>query len=387
MDIKELLERRKREIYGEDSYDTTMENFGDVLGDYEDFGDITLEGSDEYYDSSDDVMSAFFSPDEIRNIDIQATMIEDPDAYIDEVIEEATNSTIELIGESYINDLILENALFDCETAEEIEAVEESVKTTVSTYANKAVDKIKELWGKFTAWMKNLLVSIKNQFTSGEKLVSKYGSEIKSQYEARKDSIKIKSYIYKIDDNGAECLKASLKDAYAKMDGDAQTEDKNLNKEGIKKQYNDSIGAKDGTGKKDIKKVVASRIRNDEKKEIPLSSLNIDTIMHYANGVKTAVKNIKEMQKTENDFFKEQISTIKNLRTKDDDDDTKKLISTRLTIAKQGSSMMSMVIKTYIGELKSAHRACTAIVKKLLNKSTAGGETETKLHRKIKKRL
>lgn len=387
MDIKELLERRKREIYGEESYDTTMENFGDVSGEYEDFGDITLEGYDESCDSSDDAMSAFFSPDELRNIDIQATMIEDPDAYIDEVIEEATNSTIELIGESYINDLILENALFDCETAEEIEAVEESVKSTVSDYANKAITKIKELWGKFTAWMKNLLVSIKNQFTSGEKLVSKYGAEIRSQYDARKGSIKIKSYIYKIDNTGAESLKTALKDAYLKMDGDAKTWDKDLNKEGIKTQYNSSIGAKGDAGKKDIKKVVASKIRNEEKKEIPLSSLSIDVIIHYANGVKTAVKTIKEMQKTENDFFKEQISTIKNLRSKDDDDATKKQISTRLTVAKKGSSMMSMVIKTYIGELKSAHRACTAIVKKLLNKSTAGGETETKLHSKIKKRL
>ncbi len=389
MDIKELLERRKREIYGEESYDVTMENFGDISGEDEDFGDITLEGFEDDAYSVENSMNDFFSQDELRNIDIQASMIEDPDSYIDEVIEEATNNTIELIGESYINDLILENALYDCETSEELLVVEESVKDSISSFKTKAETKVKELWAKFTAWIKNLMQTIKNQFTSGEKLVSKYKAEIQSQYNARKDKIKIKSYIYKADpgNNAAKCLKTAIHDRAIAMDnGSDKSSAVNYDKDSAKKAYAQSIGAK-SAGKKDIKSLVALKIRNDEKKEIPLSSLDINVIIQYADGIKDAVKALKEMQKTENDFFKQQISTIKNIDVDKDDKEGKKKIQSRLTAAKQGSAIMSTVIKTYINEFKAAHRACTAIVRKLLNTSSKGGETETKLHGKIKKRL
>lgn len=388
MDIKELLERRKREIYGEDSYDTTMENFGDVSGEDEYFGDITLEEFDDV-NSSENLMDDFFTQEELRDIDIQASMIEDSDEYINNVIEEATTNTIELIGESYINDLILENALYDCETSEELLVVEESVKDSLAGFKTKAETKVKELWAKFTAWIKNLMQTIKNQFTSGEKLVSKYRAEIKSQYNARKDKIKIKSYIYQADPGNAavKCLKTAIHDRAIAMDmGSDKSSAVNYDKDTAKKAYAQSIGAKSG-GKKDIKSLVASKIRNDEKKEIPLSSLNIDVVLQYADGIKDAVRALKDMNKAENDFFKEQISTIKNIDVDKDDKEGKKKIQSRLTATKQGSAIMSTVIKTYINEFKAAHRACTAIVRKLLNTSSKGGETETKLHGKIKKRL
>lgn len=382
MDIRELLEQRKRELYGYDSYDISLENYGDISGDddWDDeyIGDVTLESD---YDTDE---SEYFSDDELRQIDITASMIDDPDEYIDQAIEESSVDIMEFVGEGYINDLVFEDALFDCNSIEELEVVEESIKDTAIDFKNKAVKKVKDLWAKFTAWIKNLFSSLKNQFTSGEKLLAKYGKELASAYAARKDKVKLKSYIYKIPsgDPGKD-LEVSIKDAFHGMSSKANVE---KNRDNIKKGYADAISA-EGSGRKDIRKVMASKLRNDEKKEIYLKQIPLETIKYFANGQKDAIKSLKEMDKAQKTFFKEQIDAIKAVDVAKDDKAGKAEISGKVTIAKKGSSMLSMGIKAYISELKGAHRACTAIVRKLLNKATTGGEIETKLHKKVKKRL
>lgn len=382
MDIRELLEQRKRELYGYDSDDISLENYGDISGeddDYDDYiGDVTLESD---YDTDE---TEYFSDEELRQIDIMASMIDNPDEFIDEAIEEASVDIMEFVGEAYINDLVFEDALFDCNSLEELEVVEESIKDTAIDFKNKAVKKVKDLWAKFNAWIKNLFSSLKNQFTSGEKLLAKYGKELASAYAARKDKVKLKSYIYKIP-NGCpgKDLEVSIKDTFYAMTGKSSVE---KNRDNIKKGYADAISA-EGSGRKDIRKVMASKIRNDEKKEIYLKEIPLETIKYFANGQKDAIKSLKGMDKAQKTFFKEQIDAIKAVDVAKDDKAGKAEISGKVTIAKKGSSMLSMGIKAYISELKGAHRACTAIVRKLLNKATTGGEIETKLHKKVKKRL
>lgn len=382
MDIRELLEQRRRELYGYDSDDISLENYGDISGDDdmddEYIGDVTLESD---YDTDE---SEYFSDDELRQIDITASMIDDPDEYIDQAIEESSVDIMEFVGEGYINDLVFEDALFDCNSIEELEVVEESIKDTAVDFKNRAVKKVKDLWAKFTAWIKNLFSSLKNQFTSGEKLLAKYGKELASAYAARKDKVKLKSYIYKIPsgDPGKD-LEVSIKDAFYGMSSKASVE---KNRDNVKKGYADAISA-EGSGRKDIRKVMASKLRNDEKKEIYLKQIPLETIKYFANGQKDAIKSLKEMDKAQKTFFKEQIDAIKAVDVAKDDKAGKAEISGKVTIAKKGSSMLSMGIKAYISELKGAHRACTAIVRKLLNKATTGGEIETKLHKKVKKRL
>ena len=377
MDIRELLEQRRRELYGYD--DSVLENFGDITGEDDDefFGDITMENEDSG-------LEEYFSPDELRQIDVEASMIDDPDEYIDNAIEEASADMIELVGESYINDLFLEDALSNCSSIDELEAVEESIKDTAVDFKNNAIKKVKALWSKFSAWIKNLFSSLKNQFTDGEKLLSKYGSELDAAYNKRKDKIKLKSYVYKIPstDVGKD-LEVSIKAAFYGMKNAPTVE---TNKSKIKKQYTDSIGAA-GSGKKDFRKIVASKIRNDEKKEIKLNQISLDVIKHYAGGQKEAIKQLKSLDATQKDFFKTKIDQIKAVKIDDKDSNAKQEISAKVTMAKQGSAALSMGIKAYIAELKGANRACTGIVRKLLNKATSGGEMENRVHKKVKKRL
>lgn len=386
MDIRELLEQRKRELYGYDYDDIALENFGDITGEDDDeyFGDITME-------NDMDDLDEYFTRDELRQIDIEASMIDDPDEYIDNVIEEASVDMIELVGESYINDLVLEDALFGCNSIEELEVVEESIKETASNFKTKAITKVKALWQKFTAWIKNLMSSLKNQFTSGDKLLSKYGTELTTAYNNRKDKIKIKSYKY-IKPVGDPCadIETAVKAKETELSG-AETIEKDKSK--IKNAYAKDALSAEGSGKKDIRKIMASKIRGtDEKKEIMLSEISLETIKYYASAQKDAIKTIKTMDKNQKEFFKQRIDTIKAQDVEKDEDgketkDGKAKIAAQVTIAKQGSAILSMGLKAYISELKGAHRACTAIVRKLLNKATAGGEQESKLHKKVKKRL
>ena len=145
MDIRELLEQRKRELYGETSSDSevTLENFGDVSDEMgteiEDLGDLTVDDETETSMES----SEYFTDTELRDIEIEASQIEDPDAYISQVIEESTTDILEFVGESYINDLILEDALFDCETAEDLEIIEESVIESLKNLKNSVAENIK----------------------------------------------------------------------------------------------------------------------------------------------------------------------------------------------------------------------------------------------------
>lgn len=380
MDIRELLEQRKREIYGD--ADVVVENLGDITDDMEYLGDITEEGF-EVKTTEDLIMteSEYFTEAEIQEIELEATQIEDAENYMDSVLADSREDILQFVGECYIDELILEEALFDCETVEELEAVEESIKEAAGRKKDAAIAKVKELWKKFKAWILNLKDVIVNQFTSGNKLISKYKYKIISEYKKRGDKIKVKTYKYKFDDTAIREAVAALEVTFEEFVGTG----KKLNKKDVNKAYEKQIGGKEG-GNKGLKEKAAACVRDKEKKEYKVSELDINTIMAIAGESKSAIKALKEFNKAEDDFFKQRIQEIKNSAAPSDDKNggvKKDVISSQVSAAKRGAAMGTALIKYYIAELKSANRACLAIVRRLLNQSTSGGETETKLHKKI----
>ena len=188
MNLRDMLDQKRRELSNDNyDYDCTMENMGDITGELDDNYD------DEYnYDNEEDYNAYLgFDRQDILDIELEATLIDDPDYYIDEATEEFNTAAVGLAGELYMDQLIVEEALFECVNIRDLEIVEESIKDTIKEKADKAINYIKELWKKFKAWIKNLVQVITNMFTSGAKLVEKYKSTIVDNYNRRGKQIKV----------------------------------------------------------------------------------------------------------------------------------------------------------------------------------------------------
>ena len=384
MDIRDLLEQRKNELYG---YDSVTENMGDITGAYDDMGDVT----DNFNNEEDYNAYLGLTRQDQLDIELESSLIDDPDEYIDQATEEFNNEAIALAGEMYMDQLIVEEALFECADLSELEIVEESIKDTIKEKADKAIAKIKELWKKFKAWIVNLKNVIVNMFTSGEKLVSKYKSTIKENHERRGKQIRVKCYQYKLDTNKAkqvveDILKLTKNELGAGKKLDASESGKKV-RQGLKG------GDAGGMDKEFIRDHARTCVRDKDKKEYTLNQLNIDDIIEVCANKKEAIKGIKDVEKTTDQGFKEAIDDIKAYQaapgandeeTARNERDNKDVISRQVKFVKKMNAMVTSFVKAFISELKSANRACAAICRKLLNQSTGGGDTETKLHKKVR---
>jgi len=377
MDIRDLLEQRKRELYGEN--EAVYENMGDITGVYDedDMGDIVEE----------DYILEGLSEKDMSDIELEASLIEDPDQYIDDATEDFNKEAIALAGEIYIDNLIVEEALFDCETIEDLEVVEESIKETAKAKADKAVAKVKELWKKFKAWIKNLKDVVVNMFTSGSKLVSKNKAKIQAEYNRRGNKIKLKSYKYNINVVRAKSIIFDIENM-----AKANTSGQNLGKvEDGDNRMRRKLGfeGEGKVGRKDIKGLAAACVRDNEKSECTVADIPLANILACCADPKETVKGIKEMESNADKFFKKAINRIKGYKPVGDGDDAKKdnkdVISSQVKFIKQAHALISSFVKAFVAEVKAANRACTAIVRRLLNQGTAGGDVETKLHKKMAK--
>ena len=376
MNLRDMLEQKRRELsYGE--YEYTTENMGDITGD-----------NNDYNDYNDYNVYLGLDQQDVLDIELEASLIDDPDRYIDEATEEFNNKAVALAGELYMDQLIVEEALFECTDIRELEIVEESIKETIKEKADKAIAVIKELWKRFKAWIKNLVQVIINMFTSGAKLVEKYRSTIAENHAKRGSQIKVKCFKYKLDETTAA---ATVNDILAHTKKVAVAASGKVDMSDASKGTRQAIGGGDGQLDKEfMKKRAAKCVRGEEdKKEYTLSQLNIQDIMDVCANKKSAIKSIKECEKNADKGFKEAIDAIKQYQPANADDkqsvsDNKDVIGSQVKYVKKMNAMVSTFVKAYVREVKAANRACAAICRKLLNQSTAGGDTETLLHKKMR---
>ena len=384
----ELLNSTKNALLGsysdeyldlDDDNEATMENWGDITDD-----------EDEYEDSVDGV--GLFDEDDMREIEIEASTIEDPDEYIDDALREFSDESMALVGEMYIDELVAEDAILLCESYEDLEAIEEAFKDTVKEKAGKAKKQIMDLAKKFKAWIMNLLNVIVNLFRSGEGLVNKYQTKIKDEYNKRGDKIKVKTYKYHHNQGALQELCESIKKTASGL-SQSRSEGNSFTKSEMRSAYGNNTGQKEtgasGGSSKDIKRKAIAIIREgNEKKEMTVHDIDINDIIDLAGNKKKYIKDIKDVDKKMQDWFKGEIKKIKDVQPSSSDKEGKKkekeTAKDRIAVVKMGAGLVKSAVSAYIGQLKAANRAYTAIVRKLLNQSTAGGKTETKLMKKIR---
>ena len=98
--------------------------------------------------------------------------IEEGLEYMDELIYESQNEMIEWQAACYMEDLVLEQMMYEEFDEEKIEYMIEG--TLRERFAN-AGQRISDLWDKIKKWFQNMMGKIGDYFTSGADLCNKYG--------------------------------------------------------------------------------------------------------------------------------------------------------------------------------------------------------------------
>lgn len=86
----------------------------------------------------------------------------DNDVLLENAMYDYRQKSLEIFGQKYIDDILLEEMIFDDSNIENLEIIEESVIESLKNLKNSVAENIKKLWKKFKEWITNIINSIKN---------------------------------------------------------------------------------------------------------------------------------------------------------------------------------------------------------------------------------
>lgn len=286
--------------------------------------------------------------------DVVFENFEDPCAVMDEIMLESANEFIELQGALYMNELVLENYMFDNFDETEIDAMMEA---SIKERANKIKDTIKKQWARLTAWFKETLVNIQNFFTSGEELVKKYKNDIPRAMKSSNVTAKVFEYV----PVGTAITRCDKLIQNVKAAGSGKVEDVNEAKTAVLK----AAGA---TDRSNVAKVVrACFIHTEKPVEKKISSLDPNVVMDYAGNKKSIIDSINKAKSNIDKEFNEILSMI----SKTEGEGTKNavaafqfaisvkntIINAELACVKKGCSDNKAIINKALGGKKPTSKA------------------------------
>ena len=289
----------------------------------------------------------------------------------------------------YIDDIIIENYNdYGYEfTSEGFGDMVDSLKEKM----NNAINKIKEIWAKFKAWIKNLFNVIINMFKSGKRLVDEHESDIRELYNKKRNAIKYNGHTFTLkniggitklvnglDNLGAEVFASGLKDGIKHdIDNYKNSDNKNLEARDFEKELIDELSDGKASNKEELLKIVSERVKSREKKEYKLGDIDINDIIDVAGNGKEVIKNLKEMEKNVNKFFNNCISVIKDAKSDySEDKDAIKFIDTTIKGVKAGNAIIVACLKRLISDVKEGNRAYTALIRRILDGRIKGSDDD-----------
>ena len=110
---------------------------------------------------------------------------------LDIISLEATNELIEFQAASYLEDLVLENMMYEDFDEEKIQATLEAAKEEKKEGLGQ---KIKNLWQRIKEWFAKAIKTIAVHFQSGETLVIKYKKDIPKALQQSTAKVKCKAF-------------------------------------------------------------------------------------------------------------------------------------------------------------------------------------------------
>lgn len=263
---------------------------------------------------------------------------------LDQITLESTNEMLEFRAAGYLEDLVLENMMFEDFDEERILHVMEAAKEEKKAGLGQ---KIKNLWEKIKQWFVGAFKAIANHFASGEQLVLKYKKEIPAAIAQAKGKVKMRE-------------PRKFEEAAANV----QKKVENLRAKGKSKQdILDSIGVRD---LKEIGGMVDSLYYiSKEKKEIEIKSLNAQKLMDWAGNKKVYIDSLKKDQTETDKKFKEMLEEIKREGAGKEGDAAAKVAEDAANF-QFGITALNKMLNAEIGVVKNISNMCASIIKKAL---------------------
>lgn len=261
---------------------------------------------------------------------------------MDEAIKKFNDETIIILSEMYIDELIFEDAIHYCEDIEKLNIIQEAYDKSIKNKSKEIQKTVGDLAKKFASFIKGLISNITTLFSTGENIVNKYEKRIRETHKKEGKEIKVKTHKYINNTKGLETL---VYDILSEMDSTFS--------KGNANQYINEFKSK-----------AIKCIRKGPKKEYKISELNIDDIISLTGNKKEIIQSLKSINNRVQKDLKN-MQTIMLSKRKDgtiDRETTKDSLST----IKTTSRCITLVVSSYITEVKNANRAYTIICKKLI---------------------
>jgi hypothetical protein len=315
----------------------------------------------EGYDANLDNVEAF------DNID---ALVEN----LNQITLESTNEAIELQAAWYLEDLVIENMMYDDFDEDRILGVMEgSMKGKV----NSAKEKVMGWWKKIKEWFARVFKSVVNFFKSGETLVRQNKAKIPGAIKACDAKVKMNRY------NDLDAGMAKIKDLVMKL-GDSRT-----SSEDGKKEVLAIVGVED---KKEVGKMVKKIFIAEEGAQLKVNEIDPAKAMHFAGDKKFVMDGLKKQQKDIDNAFKNVLNLLKDERKDVDKKDTDGRESADRVVSNFSFALgiKNILLNTQMKIINKACKDYAAVIRRALGKKAepekeeageeeapaAGGEVE-----------
>ena len=269
---------------------------------------------------------------------------------LDNITLESSNEVIELQAAWYLEDLVIENMMYNDFDEERIVGVMEgSGKGKVQA----AKEKIMGWWKKIKEWFAGVFKSIVNHFKNGEALVRANAKRIPEAM--RNCKVKVKMNKYKDLQKGM--------DQVADWIGKLEFEGINDGEEG-KKAILKVIGAEDN---KDVAKKVRALFIEKEGEEQAISGMNVNDAMNYASNKKIILDKLKRNQRDVDASFKATLAALKEDK-KAAEGDAVASVDRQVANFQFALGVKNTILNTQIKVVKRACDDYTKIIRKALSK-------------------
>ena len=270
---------------------------------------------------------------------------------LEEITQEVLNESIELQSAYYLENLVIENMMFNNFDEDRIENV---MMESVRDKFQAAKDRIQHWWKKMKEWFVGTFKAITNHFKSGEALVKQYGNKIDSAMAASHVKVKMHEYNDLLDVEGqVDVLIGAVKDAGKTA----------LDKDDARTEILSAVGASD---RKDVPEKVKKIFIKEENKEQVISSIHVGRAKHWAGNKKSILDGLKKYQKKVDESFRNALQKLQEQERKasaEDADTASKLVA-NFSFA---LGVKNTILSTYTALTKKACKDHEMVIRRALN--------------------